>query len=295
MIRYKVSHTTTYDYDSAVAVCQNIVYLTPRVTPNQTCPYHRLTVRPVPTSPHKGHDYFGNAVATFSLSTGHRRLQITAHSKVELQDRTLPDPATSTPWENVRDALPKDRSLRGLANYQFCFPSPRIPKHLGLAEYGKASFVPGRPMVEALRELMQRVHADFKYDPQATTVRTSITEVFEKRRGVCQDLAHVMIGALRPLGIAARYVSGYLRTHVAPGQTRLVGADASHAWLAVFCGPHGWIDVDPTNDVFPSVEHITVAWGRDFGDVCPVAGMFVGGGSHRLAVAVDVVPLDEAE
>jgi transglutaminase-like putative cysteine protease len=157
-----------------------------------------------------------------------------------------------------------------------------------LGDYGRQSFTPDRPIVEALRDLTHRIHSDFSYDPAATTVKTPIAEAFKQRRGVCQDLAHVMLGCLRPLGIAARYVSGYLRTHKREGQPKLVGADASHAWVSVYCGESGWIDADPTNDLLPSMEHITVAWGRDFGDVCPVAGMFVGGGSHRLTVAVNV-------
>lgn len=293
MIKYKISHTTTYEYDSPVAVCQNVLYLTPRSTPSQSCSYHRLTVRPVPTSPHRRTDYFGNTASLFSLSTGHRKLQITAHSTVEITERTLPPDASTPAWETVRDALPQNRTEMGLGDYQFCFPSPRVPILPELADYGQRSFTPHRPIVEAFRELTQRIHTDFTYDPVATNVNTTIAEAFEKKLGVCQDLAHVMIGCLRPLGLAARYVSGYLRTHQLEGRPRLVGADASHAWVSLYCGEHGWIDADPTNALLPSMEHITVAWGRDFGDVCPVSGMFVGGGSHRLSVAVDVAPVSD--
>ncbi len=290
MIKYKVSHTTTYEYDAPVAVCQNVVYLTPRSTPNQNCTYHRLTVRPNPASPHRRTDYFGNMASLFSLSTGHRKLQIAAHSTVEMLERPLPPDGSTPAWETVRDALPLDRSEAGLAEYQFCFSSPRVPMLTELANYGRQSFTPGRPIVDAVRDLTPRIKTDFTYDPTATTVHTPVADAFERKSGVCQDFAHVMLGCLRPLGLAARYVSGYLRTHQAEDQPRLVGADASHAWVSVYCGEHGWIDADPTNDLLPSTEHITVAWGRDFGDVCPVSGMFVGGGSHRLTVAVDVAP-----
>ncbi len=290
MIKYKVSHTTTYEYDAPVAVCQNVVYLTPRPTPFQSCSYHRLTVRPLPGSPHRRTDYFGNTASLFSLSTGHRKLQITAHSTVELLERPFPSDGSTSPWERVRDSLPQNRTEEGLADYQFCFPSPRVPLLPELAEYGRQSFTPNRPIVDALRDLTHRINTDFTYDPTATTVNTPISEAFKQRRGVCQDLSHVMLGCLRPLGLAARYVSGYLRTHRAEDQAKLVGVDASHAWVSVYCGEQGWMDADPTNDLLPSTEHITVAWGRDFGDVCPVSGMFVGGGSHRLTVAVDVAP-----
>lgn len=290
MIKYKVSHTTTYEYDAPVAVCQNVVYLTPRSTPFQNCTFHRLKVRPTPVSPHRRTDYFGNTASLFSLSTGHRRLQIAAHSTIELLERSFPLDPTKLPWEKIRDGLPLNRSEDGLADYQFCFASPRVPLLADLADYGRQSFPPGRPIVEALRDLTHRINTEFTYDPNATTVNTPVAEAFEKRHGVCQDLAHVMIGCLRPLGLACRYVSGYLRTHQPEGQPRLVGADASHAWLSLYCGEAGWVDADPTNDILPSTEHITVAWGRDFSDVCPVSGMFVGGGSHRLSVAVDVAP-----
>jgi transglutaminase-like putative cysteine protease len=290
VIKYKISHTTTYEYDAPVAVCQNVVYLTPRATPYQSCSYHRLTVRPLPASPHRRTDYFGNTASLFSLSTGHRKLQITAHSTVEMTDRSFPPDGSTTAWERVRDALPLNRTEEGLGDYQHCFPSLRVPMLPELASYGRQSFTPNRPIVDALRDLTHRIFTDFTYDPTATTVNTPISEAFEKKHGVCQDLAHVMIGCLRPLGLAARYVSGYLRTHQTEGQPRLVGADASHAWVSLYCGENGWVDADPTNDLFPSTEHITVAWGRDFGDVCPVSGMFVGGGSHRLTVAVDVAP-----
>ena len=287
-MKYKVTHTTRYDYGDSVPVCQNIVYLTPRDTPHQTCRRHRLTVRPQPSVNHRRVDYFGNTAHAFSIDKSHKQLHITATSHVDLTAGELPDKAATAGWEQVRDALPGGKTKNALSDWQFAFRSPYVPFQQALADYALLSFAAGRPILDALADLNNRIHADFTYDPEATTVNTPVTEVFERRRGVCQDLAHLMLGCLRPLGLSARYVSGYLRTCPPEGKQRLVGADASHAWVSVFCGDAGWIDLDPTNNSFPSTEHITVAWGRDYSDVCPVAGMFVGGGSHELSVAVDV-------
>ncbi|TWU24548.1 hypothetical protein Pla144_34320 [Bythopirellula polymerisocia] len=291
-MKYKVTHTTKYDYDAPVPVCHNVVYLTPRTTNVQSCSRHRLTVNPTPTTHSKRIDYFGNAVSSFSIATSHRLLQITASSSVTIQPRQLPSEGSTLAWESIRNSLATERSAEGLATYQFAFPSPHVPFHPELSDYARESFKPGLPILEAIRSLNERLHADVKYDPKATTISTPIIEVFEHRRGVCQDQAHLMLGCLRALGLAARYVSGYVRTQPAGESPRLVGGDASHAWVSVYCGSAGWIDVDPTNDSFPQTEHITVAWGRDFSDVCPVAGMFIGGGNHQLDVSVDVMAIE---
>lgn len=297
-MRYRVTHETAYAYSDAVPVCQNVVHLTPRDTPRQSCRNHKLTIKPAPAITLRRLDYFGNQVTYFSLHDGHRRLTLTAQSRIEVRPFRLP--AEDSPaWEEVRDQLVYDRSVTGLEAYQFAFPSPHVDRLWGelgdgFREYAYESFTPGRPVLDAARELTSRVHRDFRYDATATTVHTPVEEVFRLRHGVCQDLAHVQIAFLRSLGLAARYVSGYLLTHPPPGRARLVGADASHAWLSVFCGPLGWIDFDPTNDLIPSEEHITVAWGRDYSDVCPVSGVFVGGGESSLFVSVDVAPQDSA-
>jgi transglutaminase-like putative cysteine protease len=205
------------------------------------------------------------------------------------------------PWEAVRDHMPEDPSQIGLDAYQFTFESPRIPLRQAFAEYALHSFTPRRPLREALLHLTSRIHADFKFKSASTNVSTTVDEVFLKRVGVCQDFAQIQIACLRSLRLAARYVSGYLRTIPPPGKPRLVGADASHAWLSVYC-PHlsassspaaVWIDVDPTNDCEPSGDHITLAWGRDYSDVSPLRGLILGGGSHALKVGVDVEPLDQ--
>ena len=290
-MKYKVTHTTKYNYNAPVPVCHNVVYLTPRDAEWQSCSRHRLTINPTPTVNSKRTDYFGNTVTMFSVANSHRLLQITATSTVVVAPRDLPNDDSTMTWEQVRDRLAIDRSAEGLAAYQFAFESPYVPFHPELADYARQSFSPGRPILAAISELNTRLRTDVKYDPMATTVSTPIIEVFEHRKGVCQDLAHLMLGCLRTLGLAARYVSGYLRTHAPAGKPRLVGADASHAWVSVYCREAGWIDVDPTNDSFPQTEHITLAWGRDFSDVCPVAGMFTGGRSHKLSVAVDVTPV----
>lgn len=298
-MKYRVSHETSYNYGDAVPVCHNYVHLTPRDTARQICRNHKLIIKPSPAISLRRLDYFGNQVTYFSLHEGHRRLSLTAVSRVEVRPFRVTDPAASPPWEEVRDTTKNDRSPQGLEAYQFCFPSPHVDKLWGelgtsLAKYALVSFTPGRPIIEAASELTKRVHEEFRYDSAATNVYTPLEDVFRYKHGVCQDLAHVQIGALRAIGLAARYVSGYLLTHPPPGRPRLVGADASHAWLAVYCGPQGWIDFDPTNDLIPSDEHITLAWGRDYSDVCPVAGVFVGGGANSLSVSVDVAPQDGA-
>jgi transglutaminase-like putative cysteine protease len=290
-MQYKITHTTTYEYAETVPLCQNKVHLTPRADGGQSCAYHRLNIKPAPATCRKWVDYFGNSVMFFAITRAHKRLNVSATSAVRVTREAPADLSSSLPWDSIRDALPADRSQAGLEAYQFRFDSPHVPRLPELADYAAESFAPGRPILEAIGNLTARINTQFTYDPKATSVSTPVHEVLQLRRGVCQDLAHLQIGCLRSLGLAARYVSGYLRTIPPEGKPRLVGADASHAWPSVFCGPRGWVDVDPTNNVFPSVEHITVSWGRDYGDVCPIQWMFVGGGQHKMRVAVDVVPI----
>ena len=210
-MNYQISHTTTYEYHETVATCQNIVHLAPRAVPRQTCHHHRLLVRPTPTSVSRRTDYFGNPVTYFSISEGHRKLSITSMSRVEVRPLHPFQPAESVPWETVRDGLPLDRGVHAVNNFQFCFDSPHVPRSGELADYARESFGAGRPILAAALELTARIHEGFSYDQHATTVHTPLAEVFASRRGVCQDLAHVQIGCLRSLGLAARYVSGYLQ------------------------------------------------------------------------------------
>jgi transglutaminase-like putative cysteine protease len=294
-MRYRITHRTSYRHGETVPLCQNVLWLSPRRDDHQRRELHRLEISPAPSARGVRVDYFGNEVAYFTIDTGYRELDITAVSEVRVTPRPEADRLSESPsWERVAEGLCRDLSKPGIDACQFRFDSPCAEAREELAEYAKQSFTPGRPVVEAARDLTSRIKADFVYEPGATTVGTSVADAFAMRRGVCQDFAHVEIACLRSLGLAARYVSGYLRTLPPPGRPRLVGADASHAWVGAFCGPAGWIDFDPTNDCVPSADHVTLAWGRDYGDVTPVRGLFVGGGRHEMSVSVDVAPIDDA-
>jgi transglutaminase-like putative cysteine protease len=240
-------------------------------------------------------DCFGNHATYFTVEEPHDRLTVRASSRMEVLPTTPPDGAASLPWERAREFLQGDRSPRGLEACQFVFDSPYVMAAAELVRYAAPSFTPGRPLLEAALDLMHRIYADFLYDPTATTITTPLREVLDQRRGVCQDFAHLEIGCLRSLGLSARYVSGYLRTEPPPGQPRLVGVDASHAWLSVYCPHIGWVGLDPTNDQVPSDKHILLAWGRDYDDVSPIKGVNLGGGRHSVTVGVDVALVDSPE
>jgi transglutaminase-like putative cysteine protease len=239
-------------------------------------------------------DYFGNQLTFFTIQEPHEKLVVEARSFVTIHANAEPWLGRSLPWEQVVKLLPNDHSAEGLEAYQFVFESPRIRASEEFAAYARQSFTPGRPFAEALLDLTARINREFSFDSKATNVRTPTEEVFRKRRGVCQDFAHLQIACLRSLHLAARYVSGYLRTYPPPGRARLVGADASHAWVSAYCPDSGWLDMDPTNNVVPSEGHVTIAWGRDYGDVSPLRGLILGGRDHTLKVGVDMKPLDAA-
>ena len=289
-MQYQVTHITTYQYSEPVSLCQNLAHLTPRDVPVQHCLHTALSITPQPAVLSDRLDYFGNPSTFFTVQEPHRELVVTAAHLIQLSPRAAVDPSQSPPWEEVRDLLAADRSTATLEAYQFVFGSRYTQPSPELAMYAIPSFPAGRPLLEAVLELTTRIHRDFVYDARATTVATPLQEVFAKRRGVCQDFAHLEIACLRSLGLAARYVSGYLCTSQQPGQRRLVGADASHAWLSVWCPRLGWVDVDPTNGVMPSDRHLLLAWGRDYDDVSPVKGVILGGGQHAVHVSVDVTP-----
>lgn len=252
---------------------------------------HELLIYPKPAFVNQAEDYFGNPVTFFGLQEPHDALTMTANSTVELHPVDWPKPGDTPPWDQVRAQLQQDCSREGLDAYQFVFDSPYVPSDPGVAALAATFFPPGRPLLEAVCDFMHHIYTEFTYDPEATTVSTPIHEVMAQRHGVCQDFAHLQIAGLRSCGLAARYVSSYLVAQPPEGQEQLVGALASHAWLSVFCPGVGWIDVDPTNDVLPAEAHITVAYGRDYGDVSPIKGVFLGGGEHALDVSVDVVPI----
>jgi transglutaminase-like putative cysteine protease len=293
-MRYRVTHRTTYTYSEPVAICHNQVLLTPRDNAHQRCRRHRLQIRPAPAHTTRRSDAFGNHVHVFSIETSHRKLEVTASSRVQVTPRTPPEARCTLPWETAAEAVRGQSAPDWFEACQFVFASPSVQLHTEMGAYARKIFTPQRPILEALVELTARIHADFRYDTKATHVATTTDEAFRLRRGVCQDFAHVEIACLRSLGIPARYVSGYLRTIPPAGKPRLIGADQSHAWVSVWCGEAGWIDVDPTNAALCSTDHITLAWGRDYSDVAPIKGAFTGGGAHTLSVSVDVAPLEPA-
>lgn len=287
-MKYRISHVTRYAYDAPVSLCHSIAHLKPRPLPHQRVISASLRVTPWPSVTREHQDFFGNRVSYFSLQQSHSMLEISAASEVEVDVPPPPGAQTDTPWEAARLRLREGSDADHLAARGFTLPSPAIPRVPEAVDFARASFQQDRPLLEAARDLVARIYGEFEYDPSFTTVATPITEVLTHRRGVCQDFAHLGIAALRGLGLAARYVSGYLETLPPPGQPKLRGADASHAWFALFVPGHGWVDFDPTNNCLSGDQHITTAIGRDYQDVTPVRGVFYGGGEHELTVAVDV-------
>jgi len=292
-MNYRITHRTTCSYRSPVPVGKHVACLRPRALPHQILTHYELSIQPTPASISERIDYFGNTKYFFIVQEPHKKLVVEASSQVNINPAAIPPlPADSLPWEEVVRVLSADHSVAGLSAYESSFESPRIKIRTEFADYALQSFTPQRPLVEALLDLTARIHNDFRFDPKVTNVRTTTEEVFLKRRGVCQDFAHFQIACLRSLRLSARYVSGYLRTHPPPGKPRLIGADASHAWVSAWCPGYGWIDLDPTNNLVPSTGHITLAWGRDYGDVSPLYGVIQGGGANALAVAVDIEEIE---
>jgi transglutaminase-like putative cysteine protease len=294
-VTYRIRHTTSYAYSDVVTVAHNEARLSPRNGPWQVAHTARLLVEPTPAFMTREQDYFGNWMNLFVLQEPHRRFSVTAHSEVTVRDPFLPDPEDTMPWEEVREMLANSIEQEVFEAVEHRFESPHVRWTYAVRDYAAQSFAPGRPILAAALDFSQRIHRDFEYRPGVTNVATPVRTVFEQRRGVCQDFAHLMIAGLRSMGLAARYVSGYLLTQPAPGKPRNIGADASHAWASVYCPGYDFIDIDPTNDTLVKVEHPTLAWGRDFGDVSPLKGVVLGGGAHSVHVAVEVVPVDEEE
>lgn len=292
--RYDVRHTTTYTYSEMVPVCHNEIHLVPRELPTQRVLSSFIAVDPQPGHVSTHIDYFGNAAGVFSIDEPHERLVVTSTSRVEVDPPREWTALQPLAWERVRERLRHHTDPATFEARQFTDDSSLVRTSPRLAEWAEESFPPGRPWPEAVIDLTHRLHRDFAYDPTATTTATPVDEVFRLRRGVCQDFAHLQIACLRSLGLAARYVSGYLsnerRVQGSTGEgafeAGMVGADASHAWLACWGGDEGWLSVDPTNDCTAGTLHVTVAWGRDYADVAPVKGVCVGGGRHDIRVAV---------
>jgi len=282
---YEVTHTTNYTYEAPVSQCLNEVHLTPRVFDLQHLRKTAITVDPRPAFLHHRKDYFGNDVSMFAVLDKHERLVATAQSIVEVVAREK-DPESSLSWEAARDVLEKGADDVLLNASEFIYSSPYVPWLPELGNYARKTFAAERPLLDAVKELSHRIHKEFTYDPKFTSIDSPLADVLRKRRGVCQDYAHAMIGALRSLRLAARYVSGYVRSG-----GKFQGAQASHAWVSVFIPDVGWLDFDPTNDMMPSDTHVTLAWGRDYGDVTPVKGITLGGGGQVVAVEVYVKPV----
>lgn len=296
--RYRVMHDTHYRYAAPVSLAQQLAHLWPRESSWQHCLSRQLTISPEPTRRRDEQDVFGNPLTRLAFERPHGELEVSARLEVEVLARPAIDLATSPSWESARDSLGysgQPLNTERLEASRFRFESPAVRIKHAFVLFADDCFTPGRPLLQAVDALMRKIFTDFTFDPAATQVATPLLEVLEKRRGVCQDFAHLMLACLRSRGLAARYVSGYLLTQPPPGQPRLIGADASHAWVSVYCPRFGWVDFDPTNAVLPNLEHITLAWGRDFSDVSPLRGVILGGGSHDPEVRVTVLPVDEAE
>lgn len=292
-VNYRVTHKSTYHYTQRVPISYNRVCLTPRRCAYQECLSHRLDIAPTPavlSTPVT--DYFGNEVVFFTVQDPHDALEITAVSEVRLTPHLPPAPEATPPWEHVREDLRGAGNADLLDAYQFALDRTEVSVSNQLRDYTMPSFSPGTPILVGAINLMQRIYEDFAYDSTATTISTPIQEVLTHRRGVCQDFAHLQIGCMRSLGLAARYVSGYIVPLPAGASVEFVGAQASHAWLSVYAPGHGWVDLDPTNNMLPSNEHVTLGWGREYEEVSPVRGVILGGGPQLLGVAVDVERLD---
>jgi transglutaminase-like putative cysteine protease len=290
-----VTHISEYRYDNRVDLAHHVAHLVPRSLDRQVVEHCALHIDPAPSDLSHGDDAFGNVVSFFSLYCPHQGLRVRASSRVRVeQPDTTPSHDDADAWEQVREALQYRAGAAFVPASEFVFASPYVPRARELGQYALASLSAGRSLAPAAIDLMHRVHADFDYRPSSTEISTPLLKTFRARAGVCQDFAHVMIGCLRSVGLSARYVSGYLATEASSQRARPVGADASHAWVSVYCPPHGWLDLDPTNDTVVEHRHVTVAIGRDYGDVAPLRGVIRGGGEHDLSVAVSVVVLPES-
>ena len=293
-MKYRLTHCTKYTYEGAVTVSHHLARLAPRTLPGQRCPWHALEILPIPVGRGVHVDSFGNITSYFEIEGKHGELEVTARSFVEVFATKHPDPAVTPAWETVRDACQAEKLTHCSEAGAFRFSSPMVPTGRDYETYALQDFPSGRPILQGVVALTARVFREFKFDSRATDVTTPVSDVFRNRAGVCQDFAHLMLACLRSLGLPARYVSGYLETVPPPGKPKLTGADASHAWISVFCGEvAGWIDTDPTNNLIPGERHITVAWGRDFSDVSPLRGVTLGAGGQKMSVAVDVVPVED--
>lgn len=287
-MKYKITHVTSYNYSESASLSHNEVFLQVRDTPVQQVRQYSCEVDPIPLKISERTDFFGNICRTFMVQQPHKKMAITSHCVVETLPRPEYDAISTSDWQVTANLLCKPDSADLFEASQFIYKSPMTVIDNQVTAYATPSFPPGRPVLEGALELMTRIYTDFTYDKDATTVDTSVLQLLHKKRGVCQDFAHFCISALRGLGLAARYVSGYLETLPPPGKEKLVGADASHAWLSIYTPEYGWVDLDPTNNMIPQQQHVIIGWGRDYSDITPVKGVVMGGGIHQLGVSVDM-------
>ena len=290
--RFEVTHETVYDYAYPATLSQQRLHLTPRDFDFQRCEAHRIDISPTPDETHQAIDYFGNFSQYLALTQPHQSLTVVARSTIELLQRPCESLiAHSVPWETLRDDLRSVGDPTRLEPIKYLYESPHVALSEGLVHYARASFTPHATVLAAAFDLTVRIHREFTFDANATDISTPLSELLSLKRGVCQDFAHFMIGCLRSIGVPCRYMSGYILTHPSPGKPRLIGADASHAWVSVYCPSIGWVDFDPTNRCMVNLEHITLGWGRDFSDVTLLQGVMLGGGEQTLKVSVTVMPL----
>ncbi len=291
---YDIKHVTLYEYGSSVTYSNCALRLLPRDEPGQVVYASALDIVPAPERTAERMCFFGNRVTWITIETAHRSLTVSTKTSVEIHRDPPPPAETTEPWETVRDAAFATRALDPDSPAHYIHASRFVPHHQPATLYASESFPPARPVLQGAADLMGRIRREFRYDPKATVVSTPLSEAFAKRHGVCQDFAHIMISGLRGLGLPARYVSGYIRTIPPPGKKRLEGADATHAWVSVWCGATvGWVGLDPTNNIMIGDDHIILAKGRDYADISPVAGIILGSKEQDVDVKVDVIPRGE--
>jgi transglutaminase-like putative cysteine protease len=287
-MRYRIVHKNRYTYSEPAGLCHNEARLIPRTFEHQTCTMSKFALKPLPSYQSKRKDFFGNDVYYFTIDQPHENLSVTIVSEVIINRKSIDIPVPHMSWKEAAQKMKELKDPEILSAKPYVLDSPFVAAHAELRDYGKPSFIKGRPVIETISHLMTRIYKDFTYKKGLTTISTPLADVLKYRSGVCQDFAHLAIACIRSFGLAARYVSGYIETIPPKGKERLIGADASHAWFSIYVPGTGWIDFDPTNNQIPQNQHITVAWGRDYSDVPPLKGVVFGGGRHDLSVSVNV-------